>query len=178
MHALEGYTGPGTTWGNEMNFVMKHAPGAGSIARPVKQQSCATLITVRPTPPLQYRWKKQQKKSLNITASVHSRRLVWSATSPACELPLRVHRPLQRYVRTHSIRHDCCFWLRFCMLWTGCIGEFSRPNNVTNRHGELDVERFSSLPWCCKHIVVRVWRNSTQLLKLRSMRDILFDIDI
>ena len=30
--ALQGYTGPGTTWDNEMNFGMKHAPGAGSIA--------------------------------------------------------------------------------------------------------------------------------------------------
>ena len=31
--------GPGTTWANEMNFVMKHAPGAGSIAQPVDKQS-------------------------------------------------------------------------------------------------------------------------------------------
>ena len=29
----------GATWGNEVNFVMNHAPGAGSIARPVDQQS-------------------------------------------------------------------------------------------------------------------------------------------
>ena len=35
--ALEGYTGPGTTSANEINFVMNHAPGAGSIARPVGQ---------------------------------------------------------------------------------------------------------------------------------------------
>ena len=35
--ALHGYTGPGTTWANEMNFGIKHAPGAGSIARPVNQ---------------------------------------------------------------------------------------------------------------------------------------------
>ena len=27
------------TWANEMNFVMNHAPGAGSIVRPVDQQS-------------------------------------------------------------------------------------------------------------------------------------------
>ena len=33
--ALYGYTGPGTTWVNEMDFVKNHAPGAGSIARPV-----------------------------------------------------------------------------------------------------------------------------------------------
>ena len=32
---------PGTTLANEMNFVMNHAPGAGSIARPVDQQSSA-----------------------------------------------------------------------------------------------------------------------------------------
>ena len=36
MH-LSGYTGPGMTWANEMNTVINHAPGAGSIA-PVDQQ--------------------------------------------------------------------------------------------------------------------------------------------
>ena len=35
----QGYTGPRTTWANEMNFGMKHAPGAGLIARPVDLQS-------------------------------------------------------------------------------------------------------------------------------------------
>ena len=30
--ALYGYTGPRITWANEINFVMKHASGAGSIA--------------------------------------------------------------------------------------------------------------------------------------------------
>ena len=39
--ALSGYTGPGTTWANEMNFVINHAPGAGSIARPFDQHSSA-----------------------------------------------------------------------------------------------------------------------------------------
>ena len=34
---LKGYTGPGTTWANEMNFAMHFAPGAGSIARPLDQ---------------------------------------------------------------------------------------------------------------------------------------------
>ena len=29
---LHLYTGQGTTWANEMNFGMAHAPGAGSIA--------------------------------------------------------------------------------------------------------------------------------------------------
>ena len=33
--ALLGYIGPETTWVNEMNFGLKHAPGAGSITRPV-----------------------------------------------------------------------------------------------------------------------------------------------
>ena len=37
--ALKGYTGPGKTWANEMKFVMNHAPGGGSIARHVGQQS-------------------------------------------------------------------------------------------------------------------------------------------
>ena len=27
--ALSGYTGPGTTWANEKNFVLNHGPGAG-----------------------------------------------------------------------------------------------------------------------------------------------------
>ena len=39
--SLKGYTWPGTTWANEMNFVMNHASGAGFIARPVNQQSSA-----------------------------------------------------------------------------------------------------------------------------------------
>ena len=30
--ALYGYTGPGTTWANDTNFVMNHAPSAGTIA--------------------------------------------------------------------------------------------------------------------------------------------------
>ena len=29
----------GSTWADEMNFAMNHAPGVGSIARPVDQQS-------------------------------------------------------------------------------------------------------------------------------------------
>jgi hypothetical protein len=29
------YTGPGTIWANDLNFFMKHAPGAGLIARHV-----------------------------------------------------------------------------------------------------------------------------------------------
>ena len=37
--ALYGYTGLGTTWANDMNFVMNHALGAGLIARTVDQQS-------------------------------------------------------------------------------------------------------------------------------------------
>ena len=37
--ALQGYTGPDTTWANDINSVMNHAPGAGSIARPVDQRS-------------------------------------------------------------------------------------------------------------------------------------------
>ena len=32
---------PGTTWANEMKFVMHHAPGAGSFAQPVDEQYIA-----------------------------------------------------------------------------------------------------------------------------------------
>ena len=39
--ALYGYTKPWTTWANELNFAMNHDPNAGSIARPVDQQSSA-----------------------------------------------------------------------------------------------------------------------------------------
>ena len=35
---LKGYTGPGITWPNEMNFVMNHAPDEGLIARPIRQR--------------------------------------------------------------------------------------------------------------------------------------------
>ena len=37
--ALWGYTEPLATWTNEINFDMNHAPGAGSIAQSVDQQS-------------------------------------------------------------------------------------------------------------------------------------------
>ena len=37
--ALYGYTGPRTTWANEMNLFMNHAPDAGSFARPVDLQT-------------------------------------------------------------------------------------------------------------------------------------------
>ena len=41
--ALYGCPGPGTTWANEVNFGMNHAPGVGSIAQPVDlQYHCAT----------------------------------------------------------------------------------------------------------------------------------------
>ena len=49
--SLRGYTRPGTIWADGMNFVMMNfAPGAGSIARPVDQQSGAT--TELQTPPV------------------------------------------------------------------------------------------------------------------------------
>ena len=38
---LQGYTGPGTTWANGMNFSMNHAPGAALIAWLVDLQSSA-----------------------------------------------------------------------------------------------------------------------------------------
>ena len=41
---VQGYTGPGTIWANEMNLVLNHAPGAGSLTRPVDQQSSALLL--------------------------------------------------------------------------------------------------------------------------------------
>ena len=40
--ALKGYIGPGTTWTNEVHFVMNHSTGAGSLTQPVDQQSSAT----------------------------------------------------------------------------------------------------------------------------------------
>ena len=41
--ALKGYTGPGSTWANEMNFVINHVPCAGLIALPVDQQPTLPL---------------------------------------------------------------------------------------------------------------------------------------
>ena len=35
--AMSGYTGLGTTWANETNFVVNLAPGAGLITQPVGQ---------------------------------------------------------------------------------------------------------------------------------------------
>ena len=40
--ALQGYSGPGTTWANEVNFVFNHVPG--SIPRPVDQQFSALSL--------------------------------------------------------------------------------------------------------------------------------------
>ena len=42
--AVECYTGPGTTSENEMEFSMKHAPGAGLITQPDDLQSRALLL--------------------------------------------------------------------------------------------------------------------------------------
>ena len=44
--------GPRTTWANEMNFVMNHALGAGSIARPGDQQSMQHATIVSRIPPV------------------------------------------------------------------------------------------------------------------------------
>ena len=44
---LQGYTA--TTWTNDMTVNMNHAPGAGSIARPVDLQS-SMLTTVSRLP--------------------------------------------------------------------------------------------------------------------------------
>ena len=41
--APQGYTGPGTTWANEMNVNINHALGAGSLAQPVDLQSSVLL---------------------------------------------------------------------------------------------------------------------------------------
>ena len=46
--ALSGYTGPAPTWVNIINFDMNNAPGAGSIARPVGQQSSDTIVPQNP----------------------------------------------------------------------------------------------------------------------------------
>ena len=40
-YTLQGYSGPRTTWANERNFVMNHAPGAELIAQHVDHQSSA-----------------------------------------------------------------------------------------------------------------------------------------
>ena len=44
--ALLGYTGPQTTWANEMNFVKNHASGTGSIARPIDHVQHATTVSM------------------------------------------------------------------------------------------------------------------------------------
>ena len=49
--ALQVYAGLETTWANEMNLVLNHAPGAGPIARPVGRQfSVLPLYHGCPTP--------------------------------------------------------------------------------------------------------------------------------
>ena len=41
MYGVLGHNSALTTWANEMNFVVNHVPGVGSIAQPVDQQSRA-----------------------------------------------------------------------------------------------------------------------------------------
>ena len=52
-YALSGYYGETTTWANEMDIVMNHAPGAGLIARCVHKQSSELPLYV-PRSPLLY----------------------------------------------------------------------------------------------------------------------------
>ena len=42
---------PQTTWANEINFVMNHAPGSGLIALPVDPQSRTTTLQQLPHTP-------------------------------------------------------------------------------------------------------------------------------
>ena len=42
---LYGYAGPGTTWANEMNFIMNYAPVAGWIAQLIDLQSTGNTAT-------------------------------------------------------------------------------------------------------------------------------------
>ena len=45
--ALQGYTRPGTSWTNEMNFVINHAPGAGfSSTRYVHSFDMISLLNI------------------------------------------------------------------------------------------------------------------------------------
>ena len=46
--ALQGYIGPGTTWANEMNFVMNHAPIDHSTCWPVVQRATTYSATDAP----------------------------------------------------------------------------------------------------------------------------------
>ena len=53
--ALLGYTGPRTTWANDFNFGMNHAPGAGSITQPVDQHATTVQQVNTPSPTLQHK---------------------------------------------------------------------------------------------------------------------------
>ena len=57
--ALYGYIRPETTWSNEMNVVMNHAPGAGSIAKSKnKTLYYINVLFIHVTAPNQYMFSK------------------------------------------------------------------------------------------------------------------------
>ena len=60
--ALCSYTGPGKTWATEMNFVLNHAPSAGSITHPAYQQSSAL--------PQCHQWCTYRKSVIRNTKSI------------------------------------------------------------------------------------------------------------
>ena len=70
--AGKGYTGLGTTWDNEMNFVMNNAPGAGSIAPPVDQQSSQYTTTVLRQCSIWYEIAARKKKETNQSGAKSS----------------------------------------------------------------------------------------------------------
>ena len=61
--AVQGYTGPGSTWTNEMNFVMNHALGARSITRSTCWPHCITYTPVSVTA---IRWLVQYHYSADL----------------------------------------------------------------------------------------------------------------
>ena len=58
----QGYTGPWIFWANQMNLIMKHAPGAGSIAQPIDQQFSVITEPQMPSFDITALWSNSAKK--------------------------------------------------------------------------------------------------------------------
>ena len=103
-------TGPGTTWVNEINFFMIHAPSAGSIPRSVDQQILCTNT-------LDHRWKGKCHYRYVTDAADHNAShicLYWPI------VPMTLHYiniTLYMFTRGHLYRfyssnsHTICRWI-------------------------------------------------------------------
>ena len=116
-----GYTGCGTTWADEMNFGINHAPGAGWIAWPVDLQSNTVLR-------LPYIWKNWLFWWTGLLLHVFD-----SIVSPKTRLHLlkNLLSPFYVYLLHLFLRFNALNTRAFTNKWSLTIGgiEWNHPFN-------------------------------------------------